>query len=241
MVMTALGAGVHTGEANTACSVVGSTGVHLRAVPTESVWLNDEQTGYVIPLPWPGYVTQVQTNMASTLNLDWLLHVASDLLNSFGCEVDHARLVQHIDRWLSEAKPGALLYHPYISEAGERGPFVNAEARASFVGLSYRHGFGDMVRAVIEGIGFAARDCYQAMGGAMPAELRLTGGAIRSPQLRQIPRLRRRTGTQQQPRGDRCRRGRNDGGRRHWGLSVNGPLCGNLGQAVTGYAGSAAA
>ena len=186
MVMTALGAGVHTGEANTACSVVGSTGVHLRAVPTESVWLNDDQTGYVIPLPWPGYVTQVQTNMASTLNLDWLLHVASDLLNSFGCEVDHARLVQHIDRWLSEAKPGALLYHPYISEAGERGPFVNAEARASFVGLSYRHGFGDMVRAVIEGIGFAARDCYQAMGGAMPAELRLTGGAIRSPQLRQI-------------------------------------------------------
>ncbi|HFZ8994362.1 TPA: FGGY-family carbohydrate kinase [Citrobacter freundii] len=186
MVMTALGAGVHTGEANTACSVVGSTGVHLRAVPTERVWLNEEQTGYVIPLPWPGYVTQVQTNMASTLNLDWLLHIASDLLNGFGSEVDHARLVQHIDRWLSEAKPGALLYHPYISEAGERGPFVNAEARASFVGLSYSHGFGDMVRAVIEGIGFAARDCYQAMGGALPGELRLTGGAIRSPQLRQI-------------------------------------------------------
>lgn len=186
MVMTALGAGVHTGEANTACSIVGSTGVHLRAVPTEKVWLNQEQTGYVIPLPWPGYVTQVQTNMASTLNLDWLLHVASDLLNSFGCDANHARLVQHIDSWLSQAKPGALLYHPYISEAGERGPFVNASARASFVGLSYSHGFGDMVRAVIEGIGFAARDCYQAMGNVLPGELRLTGGATRSPQLRQI-------------------------------------------------------
>lgn len=186
MAMTALGAGVHTGEANTACSIIGSTGVHLRAVSTENVWLNQEQTGYVIPLPWPGYVTQVQTNMASTLNLDWLLHVAEDLLGSFGCEVDHARLVQHIDRWLSEAKPGALLYHPYISEAGERGPFVNAQARASFIGLSYSHGFGDMVRAVIEGIAFAARDCYQTMGGIMPKELRLTGGAIRSSQLRQI-------------------------------------------------------
>lgn len=186
MAMTALGAGVHTGEANTACSIIGSTGVHLRAVPTESVWLNQDQTGYVIPLPWPGYVTQVQTNMASTLNLDWLLHVAEELLASFGCEVDHARLVQHIDRWLTDAKPGALLYHPYISEAGERGPFVNAEARASFIGLSYSHGFGDMVRAVIEGIAFAARDCYQSMGGTMPGELRLTGGAIRSRQLRQI-------------------------------------------------------
>lgn len=186
MAMTALGAGVHTGEANTACSIVGSTGVHLRAVPIEDVWLNQQQTGYVIPLPWPGYVTQVQTNMASTLNLDWLLHVASDLLTSFGCDVDHAKLVQHIDRWLCEAKPGGLIYHPYISEAGERGPFVNAQARASFVGLSYSHGFGDMVRAVIEGIGFAARDCYQAMGSTLPGELRLTGGAIRSPQLRQI-------------------------------------------------------
>lgn len=186
MAMTALGAGVHTGEANTACSIVGSTGVHLRTLPTEAVWLNPAQTGYVIPLPWPGYVTQVQTNMASTLNLDWLLKMASDLLNSFGCDVDHATLVQHIDRWLSAASPGELLYHPYISEAGERGPFVNAEARASFIGLSYRHEFGDMVRAVIEGIGMAARDCYLAMGNNLPGELRLTGGAIRSPQLRQI-------------------------------------------------------
>lgn len=186
MAMTALGAGVHTGEANTACSIVGSTGVHLRAVPSDEVWLNPAQTGYVIPLPWPGYVTQVQTNMASTLNLDWLLNLASDLLGSFGCDVDHARLVQQIDRWLSAASAGELLYHPYISEAGERGPFVNAEARASFIGLSYHHDFGDMVRAVIEGIGLAARDCYLAMGRTLPGELRLTGGAIRSPQLRQI-------------------------------------------------------
>lgn len=186
MAMTALGAGVYTGEANTACSIVGSTGVHLHAVSTDKVWLNPQQTGYVIPLPWPGYVTQVQTNMASTLNLDWLLHVASELLTSFDCEVSHSKLVEHIDRWLSQAKPGALLYHPYISEAGERGPFVNANARASFVGLSYSHGFGDLVRAVIEGIGFAARDCYQAMGDSLPGELRLTGGAIRSAQLREI-------------------------------------------------------
>ena len=186
MAMTALGAGVHTGEANTACSIVGSTGVHLRAVAIEDVWLNPAQTGYVISLPWPGYVTQVQTNMASTLNLDWLLNLASELLNSFGCETDHARLVAQIDRWLAEARPGSLLYHPYISEAGERGPFVNAQARASFTGLSYSHNFGDLVRAVIEGIGFAARDCYQAMGSQLPGELRLTGGAIRSVRLRQI-------------------------------------------------------
>ncbi|OON38624.1 carbohydrate kinase [Izhakiella australiensis] len=185
MVMTALGAGVHTGEENTGCSIVGSTGVHMRAVSAEQVWLNQEQTGYVIALPLPGMVTQVQTNMAATLNLDWALQMAESLINDFGGQVDHGKLVSHIDRWLSEARPDSLLFHPYISEAGERGPFVNADARASFIGLNPRHGFADLLRAVIEGIGLAARDCYQAMG-EVPREIRLSGGAGRSARLREI-------------------------------------------------------
>ena len=57
-----------------------------------------------------------------------------------------------------------MLYHPYISEAGERGPFVNANARAGFIGLSSGHRFPDLLRAVVEGLGLAARDCYAAMG-----------------------------------------------------------------------------
>lgn len=81
------------------------------------------------------------------------------------------------------SRPGALLYHPYISEAGERGPFVNAFARAGFIGLSSRDRFPELVRSVVEGLGMATRDCYAAMGG-MPAELRLTGGAARSRALR---------------------------------------------------------
>jgi len=38
---------------------------------------------------------------------------------------------------------------------------------------------------VIEGLGMATRHCYEAMG-PMPSELRLTGGAARSPALRQV-------------------------------------------------------
>ncbi|MFP8964976.1 FGGY-family carbohydrate kinase [Pokkaliibacter sp. CJK22405] len=186
MVMTALGAGVHTGDANTACSIVGSTGVHMRAVTSDQVHLNDAQTGYVITLPSANWVTQVQTNMASTLNLDWILKVAQDLINDFGGDTSHAALVKHIDRWLAASQPGTLLYHPYISEAGERGPFVNADARADFIGLKYSHGFADLLRAVVEGMGMAARDCYQAMGAGAPRELRLSGGAARSGALRQI-------------------------------------------------------
>ncbi len=42
-----------------------------------------------------------------------------------------------------------------------------------------------MIRAVVDGLGMATRDCYAAMG-SMPAELRLTGGAARSAALRKV-------------------------------------------------------
>ena len=145
--------------------------------------LNAEGTGYVICLPVPGVVTQVQTNMSATLNIDWALSLAAGLMAEAGNEPSHADLVARIDGWLASAKPSGIIYHPYISEAGERGPFVNADARAGFLGLSMRHRFPDLLRAVVEGLGLATRDCYAAMG-EMPGELRLTGGAARSRALR---------------------------------------------------------
>ncbi|WP_182086404.1 FGGY-family carbohydrate kinase [Aureimonas sp. ME7] len=184
MVMTALGAGVHDSSPGVACSTVGSTGVHMRAVRSEDVVLNAQGTGYVIALPIPGVVTQVQTNMAATLNIDWVLGLASDLLSEFGDRPSKSDLVGRIEGWLARSEPGAILYHPYIS-AGERGPFIDPDARAGFVGLSSGHRYPDLVRAVVEGIAMAARDCYAAMGD-MPRELRLTGGAARSRALRSV-------------------------------------------------------
>ena len=78
-----------------------------------------------------------------------------------------------------EARPAAALFHPYIHEAGERGPFVEPAARAMFSGLSTRTGFVDLVRSVYEGLALAARDCYAAMG-PLPDEVRVAGGAARS-------------------------------------------------------------
>lgn len=185
MVMTALGAGVYGGGAEVACSTVGSTGVHMRAVTANKVHLNAEHTGYVICLPIPGVVTQVQTNMAATLNLDWVLALAADVLRDFGQDVPPGDLMARIEGWLNTSRPGQIAYLPYISKAGERGPFVNADARATFTGLSQQHRYPDLVRAVAEGLGHAMRDCYGAMG-PLPGELRLTGGAARSKGLRAI-------------------------------------------------------
>jgi erythritol kinase (D-erythritol 1-phosphate-forming) len=183
MAMSALGAGVRSEGRNAAVSAIGSTGVHLLAKPVGEVMLNSERTGYVIALPIPGVVTQVQTNMGATINLDWLLQMGADLLGEFGAEVGINDMIARVDGWFAASKPANIIYHPYISEAGERGPFVNARARANFSGLSSRHRFPDLVRAVVEGLGMATRDCYAAMGH-LPNELRISGGAARSKALR---------------------------------------------------------
>jgi len=187
IVLTALGAGIHTeGAAGASCSIVGSTGMHMRAMRNENVHLNAEGTGYVIALPLPGMSAQVQSNMAATLNVDWVLNLACDLLTQFGMSLSHSDRIKYIDGWLQEGRPGSLLYHPYISDAGERGPFVEPNARADFIGLTSESRYPDLFRAVVEGLGMAARDCYTSMGIPMPDELRLTGGATRSRALRGV-------------------------------------------------------
>lgn len=187
IVLTALGAGIHTADAaGASCSIIGSTGMHMRAMRNADVSLNAEGTGYVIALPMPGMSAQVQSNLSATLNIDWILNLACDLLAEFGPTLSPGDRVKYIDGWLQRGRPGALLYHPYISEGGERGPFINANARADFIGLTNEIRFPDLLRAVVEGLGMATRDCYAAMGGAMPADLRLTGGATRSRALRAV-------------------------------------------------------
>lgn len=186
VVCTALGAGLLDLAARPGCSIVGSTGMHMRlAVDKDDVRLNPERTGYTMCLPGTSAYAQMQSNMAATLNIDWVLGLAAGILSSQGVPRRSSDMLPLVDGLIAEAQPASLIYHPYISEAGERGPFVDANARASFIGLSSRHGYGDLLRSVMEGLAFAARDCYAAMG-PLPNEVRLSGGAARSIALRRI-------------------------------------------------------
>ncbi len=185
VICTSLGAGIHAPGVSAGCTIVGSTGMHMRATTPDAVRLGTDATGYVMCLPIPGMVAQMQSNMAATLNLDWILALAADLAADLGRSATRADLLGRVDGWVARGAPGALVYHPYISEAGERGPFVDNAARASLIGLNTGHRFPDLVRAVVEGLGMAARDCYAAMG-PVPDEIRVSGGAARSAALRGI-------------------------------------------------------
>ena len=180
VVCNALGAGLYDPAPEVGCTIIGSTGMHMRLASTaDAVTLNAEATGYTMPFPVPGHYAQMQSNMAATLNIDWLLDLALGVLASEGVTRSRADLIHRLDERVMQARPGEVVFHPFISDAGERGPFVAHDACAQFLGLRSRHGYWDLMRAVMEGLALAARDCYAAMG-ALPRDVRITGGAARS-------------------------------------------------------------
>jgi erythritol kinase len=186
VICAALGSGLYAPGNDVGCSIIGSTGMHMRLFPDiGDVVLPDYPGGYTMQFPVPGTVARMESNMAATLNIDWIVDIARQAAGLLGCAVDHGDALRALDAKVLSAMPGATLFHPYIHEAGERGPFVNALARAQFVGLSNKVGFLELMRGVYEGLGFAARDCYRATGG-VPDEVRIAGGAARSVAVRTI-------------------------------------------------------
>jgi erythritol kinase (D-erythritol 1-phosphate-forming) len=183
VICSGLGGGLFDLDGNAGCTIVGSTGMHMRMRPVNSVKLNAEKSGYTMCFPYPGSVAQIQSNMASTLNIDWLLDMALGILADQGVTRERKDLLAGLDEKIAVEKPGRVIFHPYISQAGERGPFLDANARATLTGLELGVGFPALMRGVFEGICMAARDCYEAMGGP-PEEVRVTGGAVRSKTLR---------------------------------------------------------
>lgn len=83
------------------------------------------------------------------------------------------------------AGSGGLVCMPLF--AGERAPYWNADVRGVFFGLSLSHGKPHMIRAVLEGVGYAVRSVSEAVADAAgaPREIRASGGFARSPFWRQ--------------------------------------------------------
>ena len=159
--------------------------MHMRLARTsDDIVLNAERSGYTMCFPGGGFA-QMQSNMAATLNIDWLLDVAVDAVRFAGHEsTREALLPGSTPRW-PRCRRGGCCTTPTSRGPGERGPFTDPDARAGFTGLDTGAGFATLARAVYEGLALAARDCFDAMG-ERPAEIRLGGGAARSAVLRTL-------------------------------------------------------
>ncbi|MEJ2753746.1 MAG: FGGY-family carbohydrate kinase, partial [Chloroflexota bacterium] len=91
--------------------------------------------------------------LSAGLSLRWL----RDLLGLAGQRDAYERLSD----LASAVPPGAegLLFLPYL--AGERAPYLDARASGLFFGLRLHHQAGHLVRAVMEGVAFALKQCLE--------------------------------------------------------------------------------
>jgi sugar (pentulose or hexulose) kinase len=163
---SAFGSGVvRPGEAS---SIVGTT---LQS----QVLLDDPQfapprTGYTLALGVDGMGLRAMGAMTGTPNIDWAVETLAD-----GADFER------VERAARSVPVGAggVMYHPYLSGAGEKAPFVHPGARAQFTGLTPDHTRGHLLRAVYEGVALAMRDCYECLPGTVET-VRLSGGGAGS-------------------------------------------------------------
>jgi xylulokinase len=105
--------------------------------------------------------------------------------DTFASETDYDALLQPTAA--VPAGSDGLFFLPYLT--GERTPHPDPFARGAFVGLTVRHGFPHLTRAVLEGVAFGLRDSFELMKSAgleNISQVRVTGGGARSPLWRQI-------------------------------------------------------
>src|SRR5207248_3263080 len=111
--------------------------------------------------------------MVGTACLEWVLRLVGGRVGDLG-------------RLLLDSPPGArgVSALPFLSPSGERAPFADPAARAELTGLTLETTPADVVRAMCEALGFAARQCFEAAG--LTGHLTVCGGGAASSDLVQL-------------------------------------------------------
>lgn len=186
VVCSALGVGLYGTGHECGTSIIGSTGMSIRLADDDFEQpVQAPMSGYRMVFPVKGKTALLQSTLAATLNIDWLVGLAAQAVDLVGHKVDPPTLLKNLDALAATARPATAMWHPYIAVGGERGPFTDVRARASLSGVERTLAWPGMMRSIYEGLALAAGDCYEAIGGAPPL-INLTGGAARSATLRQI-------------------------------------------------------
>jgi len=144
-------------------------------VLVDEVRADGPPAGMTLCMPQPGMWARCMAAMVGTPALEWILAtVGADRSN--------------LDHLLAESAPGAggVTVLPFLSPSGERAPFLDPFARGQLSGVRLDTTRADLVRAVCEGIAYAARHCLERAGLAPDGDVFLSGGGSRSAGWRRI-------------------------------------------------------
>ncbi len=136
--------------------------VHVDRLATEG-----DPAGFSVATGEPGRWLRAMPAMVGTASMDWMLQ-------TLGLGVDA------IDAALAASPPGAggVEVLPYFATSGERAPFVDPRASGQVTGVRLTTTRDDLLRAMCEGLAYAARHCFDAAGGA--TRIVACGGGTRS-------------------------------------------------------------
>lgn len=99
------------------------------------------------------------------------------LRNSLWSDYGGDDVYRIMDRCAAAAPPGAggLIFHPHLD--GQWAPLWDEGLRASFLGITTRHGRAHLTRAVLEGVGFSIKDALMDLEhqGVVADEFKLIG------------------------------------------------------------------
>jgi sugar (pentulose or hexulose) kinase len=170
----ALGSGVV--ESGHCCSIIGTAALHEMVLdkPLQDEIKTGMTTTHVMENRW----LRLMASLAGTPNINWLIdNFAKSLVDD--AKAKERNIYEYIEGLAKEIPIGArgVLYHPYLLAGGERAPFTDARARASFTGLSVKHSIIELIRAVYEGVAYAMLDCYQHMPLVIQSVTVCGGGA----------------------------------------------------------------
>ena len=154
---------------------------------SDKLYLDNKGRVHSLCASVPGKWTVMSCTQAAGLSLQWLRNTC--------CSPEIALAEQKgvdpymvMDRASEEVQIGAdkLLYLPYLM--GERSPHLDPNARGVFFGLSAVHERKHMIRAVLEGVAYSQKECFDIFRemGVPVNDMLVTGGGGRSPIWRQM-------------------------------------------------------
>lgn len=156
----AVGAGVV--EKGCCCSIIGTAALHEMVIdePCRDTIFAGMTVCHAVDHKW----LRLMASLAGTPNLEWVLGILGDNITKPASEKGLS-VYDYAEQLVEQTPIGSngVLYHPYLLAGGERAPFTDPNARASFTGISVRHTPADLLRACYEGVAFAMLDCYEHM------------------------------------------------------------------------------
>ena len=156
------------------CSIIGTAALHEMVIdkPLQDAIKSGMTVSHVMEGKW----LRLMASLAGTPNLEWMLQTIGSQIKE-AAEGLGKNVYDYMEEMIKDVPIGAhgVRYHPYLLAGGERAPFTDSRARASYTGLSVKTSLADIVRATYEGVAFAMLDCYEHMP-LTPEQITVCGG-----------------------------------------------------------------